>query len=249
VRLGVGRLTICDPQPFEATNINRVYGSRSADGGVFKAEIAARSIREIDVGTRAEAVIGSVTDLTVAAKLKACDVIFGCTDDEWGRSILSKLAIVYMIPVFDMGVEVDSENETIKSVRGRVTCLMPGSPCLFCRGSITPDVIGAEILHAINPDEYEARKKEGYVPGLPGTAPAVIPFTTTVASGAISEMLHRFTGFMGADRDSSEVIFRFDESKISTNSKVAKGGCWCVDRSTWGLGDVEPFLNLTWVQH
>jgi hypothetical protein len=249
VRLGVGRLTACDPQDFEGTNINRVYGSRKHDEGIPKAEIAGRSIHDIDIGTTADIRVGSVTDLPIAKKFKTCDIIFGCTDDEWGRSVLSKLAIMYLIPVFDMGVEVDSHDQEIKSVRGRVTTLMPGSPCLFCRGSVTAGVISAEILRATNPTEYEARKREGYVPGLPGVAPAVIPFTSSVASAAVSEMLHRFTGYMGSDRDSTEIILRFDESRVSTNSKAIKQGCWCSDRGTWGMGDVEPFLNLTWTTY
>jgi ThiF family len=245
-RLGVGRLTICDPQNFDDTNINRVYGSRKSDEGVPKAEIARRSIQDIGVGTRMDAIAGSITDLAVAKKFTNCDVIFGCTDDEWGRSILSKLSLAYMIPVFDMGVEVDSEAQEIKSVRGRVTTLMPGSACLFCRGAVTSKVITAEILHATNPAEYENRKREGYVPGLPGNAPAVITFTSSVASAAVSEMLHRFTGYMGSTRNSTEIILRFDESKISTNSKPIRSGCWCSDRNIWGLGDVDPFLDLTW---
>lgn len=245
-RLGVGRLTMCDPQNFESTNINRVYGSRREDEGIPKSEIAERSISGIGVGTQVEALQGRITELAIAEKFKDCDMIFGCTDDEWGRSILSKIAIMYMIPVFDMGVEVDSEAETIKSVRGRVTTLMPGSACLFCRAAITPNVIQAEILQAIDPGEYERRRQEGYVPGLQGNAPAVIMFTSSVAAAAISEMLHRFTGYMGPLHESTEVILRFDESKISTNSKPARPECWCVDRTTWGRGDVDPFLDLTW---
>jgi hypothetical protein len=133
-----------------------VYGSRRTDHDVSKAVIARRLIEDIGIGTNVAAIPGAITDLEVATKFKNCDIIFGCTDDEWGRSILSKMSIMYMIPVFDIGVEVDPEGETIKSVRGRVTTLIPSSACLFCRGAVTPDVIEAEILHSINPGEYES---------------------------------------------------------------------------------------------
>ncbi len=245
-RLGVGELTICDPQNFEGTNINRVYGSRRSDEGAPKADIAKRSMMDIGVGTQVRAIVGSISDEAVARTFKDCDLIFGCTDDEWGRSVLSKMSVMYMIPVFDMGIEVDPQEHEIKSVRGRVTTLMPGSACLFCRGGITSDAIQAEILRSINPAEYEERMHEGYVPGLPGNAPAVITFTSSVAATAVSEMLHRFTGYMGSTRESTEVILRFDESKISTNSKPARVECWCFDRNTWGRADVDPFLDMTW---
>lgn len=246
-RLGVGHSMVCDPQPFETTNVNRVYGSSIHDDGELKTSIAQRSINQIGLGTVVEVLEGGANDLAVAQRLKECDIIFGCTDDEWGRAVLTKLASSYLIPVFDMGVEVDSEDGTIKSVRGRVTTLIPGSPCLFCRGIITPDVIAAEILHKTNPKEYEQRRKDGYIPGLPGNAPSVIMFTSTVAATAICELLHRLTGYMGAGRTSTEIILRFDESKISSNSKQPLHGCWCTQPRSWGAGDTEPYLGLTWV--
>lgn len=246
-RLGIGHLMVCDPQQFESTNVNRVYGSSLNDKGVDKTKIAERNIKHIGLGTVIEVINGSITDLAVARRFRECDIIFGCTDDEWGRSVLTKLAVSYLIPVFDMGVEIDSDDGIIKSVRGRVTSLIPGSPCLFCRGIVTPDIISAEILHKLNPDEYEQRVKEGYIPGLPGNVPSVIMFTSTVAATAICEMVHRITGYMGAERNSTEVILRFDESKISTNSKQSVPDCWCSDFNSWGQGDTEPYLGLTWI--
>lgn len=246
IRLGVGKLIVCDPQVFEATNINRVYGSRMPDNGIPKATIAERQAEDIDLNTNLRPLVGAITELAIARELKNCEIIFGCTDDEWGRSVLTKIATYYLIPVFDMGVKIDSEDGRIKSVRGRVTTLIPGSPCLSCRGTITADGIQAEVLSKTNPSEYEKRRKEGYIPELPGNAPAVIMFTSTVAASAICEMLHRFTGYMGPERHSTEVLHRFDESKISTNSKKADPACWCCDPSSWGTGDVKPLLDLVW---
>jgi molybdopterin/thiamine biosynthesis adenylyltransferase len=246
-RLGVGHLLVCDPQQFEPTNVNRVYGSGVKDEGTDKTKIAERNIERVGLGTVIEPFQGAITDLQVAQHFKECDVLFGCSDDEWGRSVLTKLAAVYLIPVFDMGVQIDSDGEIIKSVRGRVTTLIPGSPCLFCRGIVTPEGISTEILHKINPQEYEQRRKEGYIRGLPETAPSVIMFTSIVAASAICEMMHRITGYMGAERNSTEIILRFDESKISTNSKQSVPGCWCSDFDSWGQGDTAPYLGLTWI--
>ena len=72
-------------------------------------------------------------------EFRTCDAIFGCTDDEWGRSLLTRLAIYYAIPVFDMGVKIDSEDGIIRSINGRVTTLLPGTACLYCRGRITAE--------------------------------------------------------------------------------------------------------------
>lgn len=245
-RLGVGRLVVCDPQSFDPTNVNRVFGSSVDDEEEYKTNIAKRNVESIGLGTIVDPIIGDIAYETIVAQLKQCDIIFGCTDDESGRAILTRLAAYYFIPVFDMGVEIDSAEGFIKSVRGRVTTLLPESPCLFCRGIITSDVILAETLHKMNPTEYEERLREGYIPELPGNTPSIIMFTSGVAGTAISEMLHRITGYMGADRNSTEVILRFDESKISTNSRKRREGCWCGNVDYWGKGDVDPFLGLTW---
>lgn len=247
VRLGVGHLIVCDPQDFEKSNINRVYGSRLSDEGTPKVDLTRRLATDVGLPVQLDCHKGSITDLGIAKKFRNCDIIFGCTDDEWGRAVLSKMALSYLIPVFDVGAMIDSRNGEIKSVRGRVTTLIPGAPCLFCRGAISSDMIAAEIKQKYNPTEYEELKREGYARELPGTAPSVIMFTSTVASMAITEMLHRISGFMGNDRVSTELLLRFDESKISRNTRVCEPACWCADRTTWAEGDVEPFLNMTWV--
>jgi len=245
-RLGIGKLIICDPQDFEATNVNRVYGSSKADHGKQKSAIARRNVEHIGTGTQIVILEGDTFSQTTIKELSSCDLVFNCTDDEFSRAVASRLSLFYLIPVFDMGVEIDSSEGVIRSVRGRVTTLLPGSPCVFCRGIVTADVISAEVMHRNNPGEYARQLKQGYVPELAATAPSVVMFTTAVASVAISELLQRLTGFMGDNRTSTEVILRFDESKTSTNTKISREGCWCTQSENWGRGDVEPLLGQTW---
>jgi hypothetical protein len=76
------------------------------------------------------------------------------------------------MPVFDLGVSVETNEGNIKSIQARVTTLMPGAACLFCRGRISGDVIAAEILQETNPSEYESQRKQGYIPELGTQAPA-----------------------------------------------------------------------------
>jgi hypothetical protein len=130
-------------------------------------------------------------------QFRECDLIFGCTDDEWGRSLLSKFAIYYLIPVFDMGVKIDSESGSIHSIQGRVTTLLPSAPCLFCRGRIRADRVREESINATDPQRADELRKEGYAPELEDPAPAIIPFTTAIASSAIIEFIQRLRGFMG----------------------------------------------------
>jgi len=247
IRLGVGHLLLADGETFKPSNVNRVYGSRTVDATIQKVKIAERLAADIGLGTKVELLTRPITFESVLKAFRDCDIILGCTDDEWGRSLLTRFAIYYLMPAFDMGVKIDSHDGVIRSIQGRVTTLMPGTACLNCRGRLRPEVVYAEAKHAINPQEAAALEKEGYIPRLGERAPAVVAFTTAVAASAVSEFLHRLTGFMGSDRESSEVIHLIDQTRIRTNSVAPRADCFCADKDTyWGRSDVQPFLDTTW---
>ena len=245
-RLGIGEITIADPEKFELSNVNRLYGSTSSDDGQYKVDILKRLGERIGLGTKIHAIKSSFTYADVVEEFKKCDIVFGCTDDEWGRSILTKFSLYYYVPVFDLGVRIDSKDGKIKSINGRVTTLMPGNACLFCRSRISSDFIRAESLDATNPSEAKFQRKEGYVPELGESAPSVIPFTNNIASEAVIEFLNRVTGFMGEERDSSELLVLYDQTKIRLNKLPSQSDCFCPDKLYWGRGDVSPLLDLSW---
>ncbi len=245
-RLGVGKLTIFDGQKFENTNVNRVYGSRLKDEGVKKVDIAERSINEVGLGTITEKIDKPITYRSAAAALRNCDIIFGCTDDNWGRSILNRIALYYHIAIFDMGVAIKSEDQIIESIQGRVTTILHGNGCLGCRGRISSKGVQSESMAELDPERLKELIKQGYADELPGTAPSVISFTTAIASLAVTEFLHRITGFMGNDRRSSEAIYFFDEGRIRTNSTGCSNECIYLDDYNILRGDAKPFLDITW---
>lgn len=242
-RLGVGHLRLFDGDTFAGTNVNRVYGSKLSDEGRSKVELAKDHLESIGLGTSVEIVPQHITYEAAARALRDCDVVFGCTDKELPRAILVQLAMRYSIPVFDLGVLIDSRDGDITGVHGRVTTLLPGEACLFCRGRITAEAIRIEALSA---EDRARQAKDGYAPELQEPAPAVIAFTTATASAAVMELLHRLTGFMGAERCSSEVLLAFDQARQRTNRLKPRDGCICEDRSFWGRGDVEPYLEMVW---
>ncbi|TAM80974.1 MAG: ThiF family adenylyltransferase [Acidobacteria bacterium] len=246
VRLGVGRIIAADAETLEDSNVTRVYGSHVRDVGAGKVELLRRHAEAIGLGTIVEGIAGNITDQAVARRFRECDVIFGCVDRERGRAILTQFALQYLVPVFDLGVKVESEGGDVKAVEGRITTLLPGAACLFCRGRISGDVLAAETLAEADPAEYERLRLQGYVPELQTNAPAVIPFTSSVASFAVTELLHRLSGYMGEDRTSTELFLLFDDSKIIRNSTPPLPQCRCADPKSWGQGDSEPFLGLTW---
>jgi molybdopterin/thiamine biosynthesis adenylyltransferase len=242
-RLGVGHLRIFDGDRFASTNVNRVYGSALKDDGRLKVEMVREHLDRVGLGTTVDIVPQHITYEAAGRALRDCDVVFGCTDKELPRAILVQLAVRYCIPVLDLGVLIDSREGCIAGVHGRVTTLMPGEACLFCRGRITAEAIRIESLST---EDRERQVRDGYAPGLEEPAPAVIAFTSATASAAVMELLHRLTGFMGGERSSSEVLLAFDQTRLRTNRLVPREGCICEDRTYWGRGDSDPFLEMVW---
>lgn len=246
VRLGFGTITVIDPQRLERSNVSRVYGSSINDHGRPKTDIALTSARHIGLGTSVVPIEGDVTFKSVAKLLRNCDAIFGCTDDEWGRSVLNNVALFYGIPVFDMGIQIDSSEGAIRAIEGRVTTLLPGTACLYCRKRITSQAVAHETIRALDPERAEALVKEGYIAGVAEPAPAVITFTTGIAAAAVSELLNRLIGFMDPDRDASEVLYFFDQTRIRMNSTPPDDACFCSNSGNWLRGDEVRFLSLNW---
>jgi molybdopterin/thiamine biosynthesis adenylyltransferase len=227
-------------------NLTRVHGSERVQVGGKKVRVVEAHAQRIGLGTSVIPVERPITFRSAAEVLKKCEVVFGCTDDQWGRSILTRLALYYYIPVFDKGVKIDSEHGSIRSVQGRVTTLLPGAACLFCRRRLDANAVASESIAASDPAAAEGLRREGYIPELEGSVPAVISFTTMLASWAICELLHKLTGFMGDARASTEALFLFDQSRMRTHSTPPDPNCLCADHSKIGRGDCEPLLDLTW---
>lgn len=242
-RLGVGELSIFDGDAVTATNVTRVYGSTVSAAGKNKALLAREHIMSMGLGTTVHAIPAFIDRKEAARLLCDCDLVFGCTDKAAPRALLGALATRYYIPTFDVAVKIDSAEGVLRGVFARVTTLLPGEACLFCRGRITA---AAVALEALRPEERRARAAEGYAPELAETDPAVIMFTTAVASQCIAEMLHRLTGFMGEERRSTEVLLRFHDTMLSRNRQPANSDCMCAQRALWGRGDERDFLGLVW---
>lgn len=243
-RLGVHDFVLIDPKALTESNVTRVYGSSMDQVGVDKVEVARANIARITPQAQVQAIVGSLTCAETTAALIGCDVIFGCTDDEAGRLVLSRFSTYLLCPVIDCGVLISSDaTETIIGIDGRVTILSPGSACLICRHRIDTTLAAAQMLPT---HEYRRRQAEGYAPALGEAEPAVVTFTATVAAAAVNELLERMIGFGPTPRP-DEVLLRFHEREISTNRMEPRPRHYChPDTGKWGHGSIPPFLDLGW---
>lgn len=242
-RLGVRNFILVDPDELSLSNVTRVYGSSPSDVGRPKVEVVADHLQRISPDANVRALRGSIVHRDIAVQLLGADVIFGCTDDNAGRLILSRIATYLLTPVIDCGVLITSDAGEIAGIDARVTVMTPGAACLVCRNRIDLRRAAAETMTAA---EHERLAGEGYAPALVGTEPAVVAFTTHVAAAAVEELLERLIHY-GRDPAPSELLLRIHERETSTNDAAPRDRHYCHrDQGKWGLGMTEPFLEQTW---
>lgn len=244
VRLGVRRFQLMDPDALAASNITRVYGSSPDDVGKAKVDVLAAHLQTIAPDATVATFRSMITLQPTAMRLLDADVIFGCTDDNAGRLVLSRLATYIATPVIDCGVLLSSDPfGQIEGIHGRVTVLAPGFACMVCRGRIDLHRAAAEML---TPAEHKRLADEGYAPALNEVEPAVVTYTTQVAAAATGELLERLIHY-GPEPAPSELLLRIHDRELSTNHAVPRQQHYCHPESLKiGLGVTEPFLEQTW---
>jgi len=244
IRLGVRRLSVIDPDTLSVSNLTRVYGSTPGDVGQSKARVLATHLRRIAPDAEVQAIVGTLTEERTARELVGCDVVFGCTDDNAGRLVLSRAASYLLTAVIDCGVLLSSgAGGALTGIDARVTVLTPGAACLVCRERIDLKRAQSELLSV---GERSRLQQEGYAAALPGVEPAVVAFTTAAAAAAVGELIERLVGY-GQEPTPSEVLLRLHDREVSVNRAAPRQGHYC-DPSTGklGLGEGEPFLEQTW---
>lgn len=248
-RAGVGQIAIIDDDIVETTNLNRLHGATQADADAMrpKAEVVAREIAQMGLGTRVLPLRGWVNAPPIRDALKACDVIFCCTDDHAGRVFLNRLAYFYLVPVFDMGLAMAVAKPPatgMADISARVTTVIPPEACLLCRGAVDLEIAREEDLRRQHPAEYERRKREAYVRGEGNPNPVVVTFTTEVACMAVNELLNRIVGFRKKNMG-FEIRRRFLFAEDRATAAKPRHTCpVCGSREVWGLGDSDPFLDI-----
>ena len=94
--------------------------------------------------------------------------------------------------------------------------------------------------------EYSQLVQEGYAPALLDAQPAVVTFTTQVASTSVSELLERLIHY-GPEPAPTEILLRSHEREVSTNDQDPRERHYChPEAHKLGLGVTEPYLEQTW---
>lgn len=141
--VGIRHFVLYDPQTIEETNLNRLIGATAKDveDGTLKTVIAERLIKAIHPEAECVRVEESWAENSDA--LRGCDAIFGCLDSYVARDQLEKFAHRFLIPYFDIGMDVYDDHDRY-SIAGQAIRSMPGEPCMRCLSVLQDDDIAEE---------------------------------------------------------------------------------------------------------
>lgn len=247
-RLGVGQILLIDKDQVERSNLSRLYGATGADAdlGSYKAEVLAKYLAGVGMGARVRFANTWVGDESCRDAVKACDLIFSCTDDNSGRIYLNRISYFYITPVIDMGISIDPMPPPeigMYAAQGRFTVLQPSARCLICRKTVDQKLAQEEQLKRNDPEGFERLKEEAYVTGSGNPSPAVITFTSEVATMSANELINRMVGFKKQGAQNHVVRF-FDKGVDKVPAADTNEECpICRDTLYWGRGDMNPFLD------
>ena len=163
------------------------------------------------------------------------------TDTHGSRAVVNDLASAYLLPVIDVGVRVGAKaNGALSGLVAEVRILTPKTPCLWCRRSISADVIRAENL---SKEERQRLAREGYVVhGVDDPAPSVVALTV-LGSGLATCALLALLSDEGECAPAGYWVDGFFGDSLETEPNVTLPGCRC--QTLIGLGDrgSPPFIT------
>ena len=232
--LGINNFILIDPDAVEATNLNRVVGTRGrSDIGRPKVDVANEMISLVNSSASVLALRSDVRDSSTARRILDADVFFACTDSQGSRAVLAQLAYQYWLPGFDIGVAIHVEHGSVTHVSGRVQMLAPSLPCLLCGGVLDPETVRQDLL------SDRARALDQYIVGAPTPQPAVISINSTASSLAVTMFLSATVGVPFAAR---HVRLRLESGVTSRVEVTAHPECpVCSVHGMLGRGDSWPF--------
>ena len=244
-RLGVGRIVLVDPKVVERKNLNRIIGTQKDDATSRRPKVEAIKghIDSMGTATKVAAYQSTVFDQKIARKVAECDVIFGCMDSVEGRDCLNRIAAIYLVPYFDLGVRLDSDGEGgIKTVCGNVNYLLPDGSSLLSRKCYSPESLRVDWLRRVHPEQFASELEEGYIKGAKVESPAVVSVNGFCSAMAVNEFLARIHPFRNG-RTAEERRQQFDLVNSCWMQLPDSPICPILSKLA-GRGDMSPFLNI-----
>lgn len=196
-RLGVGHLTLIDPDHVDETNLNRWAGltARLARRRPLKVDLMARRLRSIRPELSLDPCSLDIFETAAWRKLVDTDLIVASTDNHATRMLTNQIGNQFLIPTVSCGVQITTRAEQFEDGYAEIFVHVPGQdgPCLVCSKVVDP----VEAYYEVVPDDIrEEGVRRGYIQDFAEPAPAVYHLNGIAANLALVEIHNLACGFM-----------------------------------------------------
>ncbi len=235
--LGVGKMSVIEPEKLDSTNLNRYVGAKHDDVGKNKTEIAGRMIKEIDSQIEVELITAPLESEKAFDAIKAGDIVLAGFDHDGPRFILNELCVAYDKPLIDMASDVPEPGV----YGGRVAVVKKGQGCLYCMGLLDME----DVRKYLTPGDQIENERAVYGIGKEylkqGTGPSVISINGVVASLGVTEFMAMVTGL----REPFRLINYYGHTgKIIQSKDEPQENCpYCQKRGTGAKAEVERYIK------
>lgn len=240
-RMGVGALSLIDPDEVELHNLDAMDGVGEEAVGRPKSLALAGAIHPLCPATQLTACVASITALPALDLIKRSHLIVSCVDDDGARWAAGALGALYLRPVLDIGTGV------LRGERGLeagldVRLALPGGACLYCSGGFArPEQVAA--LRASAAAEAGARRGRVWRQERAGSLRSLNQIAVGLGARLLEEMLG------GEIADSRWVQLRFEApGQPVVEARPTAPGPGCPLCAVAGAGDagLAEVSRLPW---
>ena len=123
---GVGRITLCDADRVDLTNLQRQIAHRTARVGQPKVVSARQTLHEINPGIEVDALEMRLDLQALLERVAACDVVLDCSDNFATRHAVNRACVAHGVPLVS-GAAIRFDGQvSVFDLRS------PDSPCYAC---------------------------------------------------------------------------------------------------------------------
>ena len=210
--LGVGHVTIVDYDDIEESNLTRSILFRSRDRGQFKADVAARTLRDINPDISVSAIKGNIITDVGLGLFADVDVVIGCLDNREARLWVNRSCWKVGTPWIDGGIQ---EISGVAKV-----FVPPDGACYEC--AMTENDYRLISLHYSCP----LLKQEDLAAGKVPTAPTIASIIGGLQTQEALKLIHGMPVAAGAAMIFNGVANTFYTTKFQHKEN-------CLSHDTW----------------
>ncbi|MBP5541772.1 MAG: ThiF family adenylyltransferase [Bacteroidales bacterium] len=224
---GVGNIYVVDFDTIEYSNLTRsiLFREEDADKGLFKADVAAQRVREINRNVNVHSVIGRLDTNVGLGLYRSMDVVIGCLDSRLARLQLNRQCIRAEVPWVDGSIE---------NLEGLVRVYKKGVNCYECE---LPEATKESIFHRMSCADVAHRNTQaGRIP----TTPVIASIIGAIQVQEAMKLIHE--GYVNPDEFTSLCGSWFKYEGSHMTSRVYKSAIWaddCLAHEDW-----EPVVSL-----